>query len=315
MTTASQETWNMNMQRLPCCHHQQPFQNHLLSTTILNLRVLSPRRPEWNCRDFPVSVMNTLYNSIFQAYGIKSRVLFLAETWKNIWMLTCENNEWLLQDHLLSKPKALTWWALSSRSHKQWMCKDLPSMTDLKLCLPVRHEQMCRSFYVRDECPLQYHLLRKLTILIWRALSPQRPDNEHTEASPVSQTNSLFKSIFWVTLLHQLDRLSVLGDLKKHGRGFPSVTDKWPSQDHFQDNYCLDRMSSTVSQENWPMNVKRLPQCHQWMAFSRPSSKFKLSYWLKALFPQRTEQWICSLSQCCWLMAFSRPSFLVQLSY
>ena len=72
--------------------------------------------------------------------------------------------------------------------------------------------------------------------------------------------------------------------------------------------------------------ICNLSQCHQWMAFSRPSSHknyhidFKLCLleeWLEDLSPRRMalssvswrpEQLICNLSQCHQWMAFSRPS-------
>ena len=55
------------MQRLPCISDECPLQEHLPSkTTVSNWWVLSPGRPEWMNRTFPVSnVINVLYKEIF----------------------------------------------------------------------------------------------------------------------------------------------------------------------------------------------------------------------------------------------------------
>ena len=139
-------------------------------------------------------------------------------------------------------------------------------------------------------------------------------------ASPVSLPNSLSRPSF----KYNLQTLRTLpGYLNQHERGFPvSVINALYNTIFWA--YSIDSTMS-VSWETWTMNVQRLPQCHWWTAFSRPSSKYKyptdwrlcllgklnnkhaehfktilwviLSYQLiKVLSPRESEQWKCRAS-------------------
>ena len=92
-----------------------------------------------------------------------------------------------------------------------------------------------------DKLPLQDHLL-SATVLTHRVLPPNRyydswRPEQWAKAFPVLPTNALFKTIFWVKLLYQMDELCLPGDLN---------------------NECAEH---------------RLSQCHWCMVFSRPSLK------------------------------------------
>ena len=85
--------------------------------------VLSHRSPEWVCKGFPVSGMNTLYKTIFWAFGIDLMSSVFRETWRNIQRLSIVSNECPLQDHLPSKLIRLIQQAPSPRRSEQWMCR------------------------------------------------------------------------------------------------------------------------------------------------------------------------------------------------
>ena len=159
-------------------------------------------------------------------------------------------NKWPFQDYLPNKTIDLK---LSPRRPKQWTCRAksslLPSTNGLlktifqvklsgwKLCLPGDQELwMCRAEQifsrVNNEQPFQDHFLNKTTTSTQNTVSQGDLNNEYKEASPASLTLGLFKTIFQVKLT------------------------AW--------RICL--------QETWTINIKCLPQCHQWMVFSRPSS-------------------------------------------
>ena len=101
---------------------------------------------------------------------------------------------------------------------------------------------------ITDEWPFQDHLPSITTVLSRRPLCPVRPDILMCRPVFSSVTNDYpFKTIFKVKLSYQLDELSLMG---------------------VQSNECTEQS---------------LPQCHWWMAFSRPSFKVKLLYWLNEL--------------------------------
>ena len=65
LSSVPQETW-MNMQRLLCVSDECPFQDPSSEPMVLTPWALSPRRPKWICRGYPVSLMNALYKNTFQ---------------------------------------------------------------------------------------------------------------------------------------------------------------------------------------------------------------------------------------------------------
>ena len=180
-----------------------------------------------------------------------------------------------------------------------------------KLCPPQCHWRMVFSWpsFILTPCCVSLRYLK----------------NVCAEASPVSLTNRLFKTIFWVKLSHLLEAQSPRRLEQWICRGIPQC-------------YLLE---SFVSKDTWAMNVPKLPQCHQWMAFSRPSSEQTIvSTWssvsqdiwkkmnvqssplsLKMDFSRQSfilnwnslsqETWavkVQRLPQCHWQMALSRPT-------
>ena len=129
---------------------------------------LSPGRPQWMCRGFPVLAMNTLYKTIFE--------VTLSYQLNDLSPLGGLNEEALnsLFKTIFLSTVLWTWCALSSRRPKQMfrgfpvhpLQNYLPSkpVTLTHWALPPRrHEQMCGSFPV---CPLQDHLPRNTTVSI-----------------------------------------------------------------------------------------------------------------------------------------------------
>ena len=147
-------------------------------------------------------------------------------------ILASVNHQQLFKDYLLSRTLR-TKKSLSSRRPKKWTCRVFPS--------------------VIDKCPFQDHLLTKTIISTWDL------KNKHAESSPVSLTNTHFKTIFqvlywltdifvlpnlnnecslpqshwptnifWVKLLCQLKEVCLTGDLNsEHTESYP-VTLKTP---------------------------------------------------------------------------------------
>ena len=131
------------------------------------------------------------------------------ETWTDVQRLPLVSDEYPLQDHLLHWPIILIQQAVSLRTSEHWMCRCLPSVTDLKLCL-TGHLCADASPPHCDECPLQDHILIKPVILTQQALFSGSPENEHMEASPVSVTIS---SVSWETWMCRSFPMSVMDTL------------------------------------------------------------------------------------------------------
>ena len=95
----------------------------------------------------------------------------------------------------------------------------------------------------------QDHLLSRTIIMTWWALSPRRPNNECAESSQVSLINSLFKTIFQVEH-HKLKAMSPGRPEQWMCRGFPTVIDERPFQDHLLSKTISSTWVS-VSKETW----------------------------------------------------------------
>ena len=136
-------------------------------------------------------------------------------------------------------------------------------------------------------------------------------NNECAEASPVSITNHLFKTIFWVTLLHQLYEISLSEDLNN----MHSVTSTVSLTDGlfktiFQVKLSVQRLC-LQGDLNSKGTQQSLPQG------SLINTIFQVNYPITSkscslgeLNNKCAEQ---TLFWCCLQMAFSRPSF--QQSY
>ena len=147
---------------------------------------------------------------------------------------------------------------------------------------------------VSNTWPLKACLPIKTVILPWSSVC-QEDLNEHANASPLSQINSLFKTTLPLKLLYQLDALSsrrmaqsyacqenglklcLLGDMSnEHAElRFPLVTNDWLFQDHLatEKKYHMNFKLCLPGDLNNKCVEPRLLQCHWWMAFSRPSSQ------------------------------------------
>ena len=70
---------------------------------------------------------------------------------------------------------------------------------------------------ITNKWPLQNHLLSKTIPGTPSVLSPGKPEQWlcRAQSSPLSQKNSLFKTIFQVEVYHQLDKLCLLGEKNK----------------------------------------------------------------------------------------------------
>ena len=134
------------------------------------------------------------------------------------------------------------------------------------------------------------------------ALSPRRSEQWmcRADTSWVSPMNGLFRTIFQVDLLHHLDDLCLQGDLTMNvqSRGFPTVIDLKLHLPGDLNNKCAEQI---------------LLQCHQWMAFARPSSKWNYHIdWMRSCIQGDLDN-VCTkqrLSQCHQWTAFSKPSSL-----
>ena len=93
-SSVSQKIWTVNVQNqgFTSAIKEWPIQDHLLSKyPVLTQQALSPKRLEWMCWGFPLSVMNTLYKIIFQV--ILFSILNHASTHSttHIWLPHCKS--------------------------------------------------------------------------------------------------------------------------------------------------------------------------------------------------------------------------------
>ena len=82
-------------------------------------------------------------------------------------------------------------------------------------------------------------------------------NNEHAVTSQVSPMNAPLKTIFWVTLPHQLDKLCLPGE--------------WHFQDHPSKSIILIQWA--LSHRRLAMNMQLPSQCQWWTDCFRPSSE------------------------------------------
>ena len=176
--------------------------------------------------------------------------LCLLESWTMMMQsqgLARVTDVWPFQDHLGTKTIILT---------QSCILGDLINEYS-ELRHPQSHQGKACS---RPSCNYNYCLDLKLCL----------PEdlNKHAEASPVSLTNGLFRTIFLVKL--SLTQSSV-----------PQVT--WMNVHRLSECHWWMAFSRSPCQENYSNDSKlsprrpehaepRLPHCHQQMAFSRPSS-------------------------------------------
>ena len=131
----------------------------------------------------------------------------------------------------------------------------------------------------------------------------------------MSTMNSLLKTFFWVKLSYWLEALSPSRLEFWMSRDFPSVTDKWPFQDHL--------LSKTMVSTQWTLSPGRpkinmhssLPQCHHYVAFLKTSSEYNYTSTWWALSSRRPEQWTCQASPVLLMKSLSKNIFQVRLTY
>ena len=176
------------------------------------------------------------------------------------------------------------------------------------------------------------HLLRE-----WlKGLHPQTL-NKRDKFSPRLLRNSLFRTILPLKLSNQLKaaspkrlaQRSVSPVTQQMSQVFPSVTKKWPFQDHIATKAIKSTWSS-ISQENGsklciPNNWKNQLNPPLYGLFKTLFS-LKTMYWLKALSPRRIvcsstslqpEQWWCR-NLAFWVSMMNslfRTTFPLKLSY
>ena len=210
----------------------------------------------------------------------------------------------------------------------------------------MRPEHMCRGFPVH---PLQDIFQVSLSQWLYQ-LCLLGDLNKCVEAYPESMRNGLFKTILPLKLSNQL-KAAAPGRMaqsfvslrpEQMNWVFPSITGKWPSQDHLSTKTIV-LMQSCISQKNcaklclpreWlkalaslkpePMSWVFPSVTEKWPFQNHLSTKSVYSKLLllgehfKALSSQRTAQssvspktWTneLSLPQCHWEMAFSKPSW------
>ena len=197
----------MNVQWLPCVSDECPLKDHLLSNNIvLTSQTQSPYRPEWVCRGFTASSMNSHFKTTIWIqihwlieFCLMPYALSSGSPKQMCICLPCVSDECPLQDHFLIKPIALTWYILS----------------------PGRPEWTCWSFPM-SVINAVYKTIFQVSLSYWLngLFLPEARNNECKEVSFVSPMNGLLKTIFWVKLCIQ--RLCVQGDLyNEHVESLP----------------------------------------------------------------------------------------------
>ena len=178
-----------------------------------------------------VSLMNSLFKTIFQ-----------------VRLTTHSTNEWHFQDHFLSRTP-LTWssvpwdtWTINVQSWSLpqchwWTASSRPSFVLNQRSALLDNECAKPNLpSVANEWHFQVHHLSKLPagrFCLWGDLN-----NDHAEASPVSLTNCLFKTIFCVEL-HWPEAVSLMRPEKWTCRVFQSITDGGPFQNHLASGTLL----------------------------------------------------------------------------
>ena len=137
---------------------------------------------------------------------------------------------------------------LSHGRPRQWMSRDFLSVNNKQLLqdhLLSKYYHINLKLYLLRVLNNEHMNMHRLPQCHWlEDLSHKRLEQWTCKvvSSPLSLTNSLFKTIFQVKLLHWHE--THRSPEKWMCRGFPSVTNKWPFQDcHLSKTLCLKALS------------------------------------------------------------------------